>query len=285
MPFWNALGNTLKDIGAGLPIVGGLIQSGINARVARENTDKTIAANKALAEYQYSKDLEMWNRGNAYNSPLAQMDRLKAAGLNPNMVYGSGSAAGMAAGQLPKYNAPTVSYNYEPPVDIPSTIAQFQNFRIGNAQIRNTEEQAQQRAFQNQVLGDPDYIWGKQQLPSWQSWAVRQGYWNAAQLNQQRRELFPSQLQAVQGQARKVGLENLRIMSATKNLDLKNDYFAAEAISRLFGGMVGAGATALRALKSSPKGALGKGTLGTPNLNKRLKALEMGSYYGSQRYK
>lgn len=34
---------------------------------------------------------DMWNAQNAYNTPAAQMQRLKAAGLNPMLVYGSGS--------------------------------------------------------------------------------------------------------------------------------------------------------------------------------------------------
>ena len=33
----------------------------------------------------------MWNRTNDYNSPLKQMERLKAGGLNPNLVYGNGA--------------------------------------------------------------------------------------------------------------------------------------------------------------------------------------------------
>lgn len=47
-------------------------------------------------QQQYNKDL--WDYQNAYNTPQAQMERLKAAGLNPYLIYGSGSAsAGNAA--------------------------------------------------------------------------------------------------------------------------------------------------------------------------------------------
>lgn len=35
-------------------------------------------------------NLSQWNRENAYNSPKQQMERLEAAGLNPDMVYGQG---------------------------------------------------------------------------------------------------------------------------------------------------------------------------------------------------
>lgn len=63
-------------------------------------------ANMELAEYAYQKDLEQWNRANAYNLPENQMKRLKDAGLNPNLVYGTGAVANTQTGQSPKYNAP-----------------------------------------------------------------------------------------------------------------------------------------------------------------------------------
>lgn len=38
--------------------------------------------------------MRAWSLANDYNSPVSQMERLKVAGLNPNLVYGSGSVAG-----------------------------------------------------------------------------------------------------------------------------------------------------------------------------------------------
>lgn len=80
----------------------------------------------------------MWNRGNEYNSPVAQMARLREAGLNPNLVYGSGATGNMAS-QLPKYNAPTVSYNYQPPVNPLEILGAYQDFRLRQAQLDNME--------------------------------------------------------------------------------------------------------------------------------------------------
>src|SRR5882672_8403832 len=82
--------------------VGGAIYNGIQNR---KNVQDTIAANKQQSEYAYSQDLAMWNRQNDYNSPANQMSRFKAAGLNPNMIYGSGSGGSGNASQMPKYNA------------------------------------------------------------------------------------------------------------------------------------------------------------------------------------
>lgn len=38
--------------------------------------------------------MQSWNLANDYNHPIQQMERLRAAGLNPNLVYGSGSVTG-----------------------------------------------------------------------------------------------------------------------------------------------------------------------------------------------
>lgn len=124
--------------------VGNAIQGGIDAITSRRNTERTIEANKKMADYQYSKDLDMWNKGNAYNAPQAQMDRLKSAGLNPNLVYGSGTVAGQSAGQLPKYNAPTMDYSHNLPIRVGdgiSKIGEFQNYRVQQAQIDNLNAQ------------------------------------------------------------------------------------------------------------------------------------------------
>lgn len=54
----------------------------------------------------FQHDVDMWNRQNAYNTPSAQMERLQAAGLNPNLVYGNGGATN-TANSAPTYNAGT----------------------------------------------------------------------------------------------------------------------------------------------------------------------------------
>ena len=55
-----------------------------NNNQAREETQRQ---NRDDRQFQ----LDMWNRTNDYNSPLQEMQRLKAGGLNPNLVYGGGA--------------------------------------------------------------------------------------------------------------------------------------------------------------------------------------------------
>ena len=51
---------------------------------------------------QNDYNLEMWHMQNQYNSPQEQMARMKAAGLNPHLMYGKGSVG--QAGQVPTTN-------------------------------------------------------------------------------------------------------------------------------------------------------------------------------------
>lgn len=50
--------------------------------------------------YQLKKSRQAWDLQNAYNSPVQQMQRLKEAGLNPMLVYGSGNVTGNAASSI-----------------------------------------------------------------------------------------------------------------------------------------------------------------------------------------
>lgn len=125
-------------------VLSGPIQSGIQFMTSKYNTDKTIKANREMADLAYNRDVEMWERNNAYNSPEAQMARLQSAGLNPNMVYGSGSVSGnSSAPSMPKYQVPRSDYNYSPPVDVANVLASFQDMRLKQAQRDNIEAQTE----------------------------------------------------------------------------------------------------------------------------------------------
>lgn len=127
-------------IGAAISAGAGLLSQYFGAQTAKQNTDRTIAENKRLADYQYSKELEMWNAANKYNSPASQMERFKAAGLNPNLIYGQGNAGNTAT--IPKYQAPKVDYQYRPSVDPLAMLGAYQDFRMKQAQTKAAEAQA-----------------------------------------------------------------------------------------------------------------------------------------------
>ena len=109
--------------------------------VARENTDKTIQAQLDQQKLQNDYNYRMWQEQNAYNTPSAQMERLAAAGLNPNLVYGSGSVVGNAAERAPSSATADLNYNYAA-LQLPQALRvlnMFQDLRQKQAAINQTE--------------------------------------------------------------------------------------------------------------------------------------------------
>lgn len=74
--------NIVGIAGAGTGLIGGLIN----------NAWADSRSNK-----QWERMNEMQDKMNAYNAPVAQMARLRAAGLNPNLVYANGGAVMQSA--------------------------------------------------------------------------------------------------------------------------------------------------------------------------------------------
>lgn len=78
-----------------------------------DSTDKAYARyqmrlQQEMSDYAFNQNLQMWNLNNAYNDPSAQMARLKAAGLNPNLVYGGGNVTGNTSGGTPTYESGSI---------------------------------------------------------------------------------------------------------------------------------------------------------------------------------
>lgn len=86
---------------AGASLVGGaanqLSQGSMNRRSRRFSSQQY--------NRERSDNLEFWRMQNSYNSPTAQVSRLKSAGLNPALMYG-GSASG-ASGMAGSLSAPS----------------------------------------------------------------------------------------------------------------------------------------------------------------------------------
>lgn len=75
--FWNTPSAT------GSALTGGLMD-GIGSLF-------TIGAQKRAATTAFNRQNEFWDKQNAYNTPKAQMNRLRDAGLNPALMYGKGN--------------------------------------------------------------------------------------------------------------------------------------------------------------------------------------------------
>lgn len=87
-------------ITGGANILGGLF--GIGSQASANE------ANMELAKYNWEQQKEMWHMNNEYNKPSAQMARYLEAGLNPNLIYGSGSASAGNSTSTPTPQMPHV---------------------------------------------------------------------------------------------------------------------------------------------------------------------------------
>lgn len=124
---------------------GQVTTSSTNAMAQQKLNKKTMKYNDEWAYRQREWALEDWNRQNNYNSPEAQMARLKAAKLNPNLVYGSGADAQSDA--APRSTA-SPSWNPKAPEAQFSTgaaLSMFYDIKMKKATLDNME-------IQNKIL-------------------------------------------------------------------------------------------------------------------------------------
>lgn len=99
---------------------------------------------KGRRKYERTQELDrrtydqaMWAKVNKYNHPLAQMQRLTDAGLNPNLIYGSspgsavGNAQSIASGKQLQAEAPQYQMG--------NPMTPFMDTRIKQAQSNNLD--------------------------------------------------------------------------------------------------------------------------------------------------
>lgn len=143
------VGGIISGVGS---LLGGLGSSAMNNKAVQDTNKVNMEIAKYQAQWQqqenekaYQRSLNMWNLQNEYNSPTQQMARIRAAGLNPNLVYGNG-VTGNSAGSTPQYepakfNAPTMQAYRGWNLGISDAISQFLAYRTVKAQVDNMEAQ------------------------------------------------------------------------------------------------------------------------------------------------
>ena len=143
------VGGIISGVGS---LLGGIGSSAMNNKAVKDTNKANMEIAKYQAQWQqqenekaYQRSLNMWNLQNEYNSPTQQMARIRAAGLNPNLVYGNG-VTGNSAGSTPQYepakfNAPTMQAYRGWNLGVSDAISQFLAYRTAKAQVDNMEAQ------------------------------------------------------------------------------------------------------------------------------------------------
>lgn len=113
--------------------------------------------NRRFIEKRYNIEradaLHDWHMQNAYNSPEQQMQRLKAAGLNPHLVYGSGAVANNTGG-VDSTSSGSADGKYLPmqPEMMSYHDAQVKQAQTDNLQAQITTAGEQQKLLAAQTL-------------------------------------------------------------------------------------------------------------------------------------
>lgn len=94
IPGMDVAGSVISDIGDELSgnTPKDLQQDAQNWNAYQAQLNRDFQREERIAAQDFN--LEMWNKQNEYNSPAAQVERLRAAGINPNSVFGNGTLVG-----------------------------------------------------------------------------------------------------------------------------------------------------------------------------------------------
>lgn len=134
-----------------IPVVGGLLGGLMQGQQNKRAWERESQYGREMQDRAYRQNLELMKYQNMYNSPVEQMARYKAAGLNPNLIYGQGNSGNMSS--APQMQAPSTP-RYQT-VDIAggvqSTIGNILQTRAQNQQI---ELMKSQEALNRQKAGE-----------------------------------------------------------------------------------------------------------------------------------
>lgn len=122
------------------------LSSWMNADSVRD----TNSSNREMVRVQNAENLKQWKRENAYNHPVNQVQRLKAAGLNPGLLYGQPpvNTAAPSPTMQSSRDMPT-NYNFvgSNPLEDMRTIAEIKNIEADT----ESKEHATTRDDETQV--------------------------------------------------------------------------------------------------------------------------------------
>lgn len=128
------LGNVFKSVGDVSKVLVSAAFPGAGSYLSAQETNKAQAEAQRRAN---ESNVALWQYQAAYNSPTAQMQRLRDAGLNPNLAYGQVAESRMASAptmSAPEYKVP--EWKGQSLLQSLSEYAQVVNMQAQNALIR-----------------------------------------------------------------------------------------------------------------------------------------------------
>lgn len=142
MPLGPVLNSLVGAIPSVLSVLGNTIGGFVGA-------NQQAGHNMELAKYQNAYNREMVREQRAYDSPQAQMKRLIAAGLNPNLVYGQGSSvAGSSASAMRSADVKPADYQ-----SILSGLGtQIAQARLMNSQANLTDQKTEESTVKQDLM-------------------------------------------------------------------------------------------------------------------------------------
>lgn len=167
-----AAGSVVPGIGTAIGALGGAAISAIgnwfgnksNRKASREafERESKFAREERLAQQQWIE--QMYEKNNSYNSPAAQMQRLKDAGLNPDLMYSRGDVGNATAPEAPQ-QAMTPRYNVIPTNTYGQTAQIAADAGLKAAQARLADSQSKKTDTEESLL-TADYLLRKARTES-----------------------------------------------------------------------------------------------------------------------
>lgn len=149
-----------------------------------------------LAKYQTDANIKMWQMQNEYNSPAAQMQRYKDAGLNPNLIYGNISSGNSSSAPNAVVGRPT----YDVGSIANSALSTYLSHLSAYQDIKKSNQEIEESQSRSAVNRAQEALIGQQRVnAAIASWNDMLKYHRGQFDYFKDRQLFPYQLQQQQG--------------------------------------------------------------------------------------
>ena len=134
-------------------VTGSLISAGIGSAASLFGQQMNNDASEKAARVAGEQAIKLWQMQANYNTPANQVARLRAAGLNPNLIYGNGSASTGNMSNAPAMTEPArKSYDFSRFMDMANVLLSLKNLKAQNenlaAQTENVKAQTSQHEAQ-----------------------------------------------------------------------------------------------------------------------------------------